>query len=55
MSGGSSQTTCGAASYVEAIRDACVSKHTRVKYKGSMNGIKRWIVEDLSKEDESTG
>ncbi|ETI55422.1 hypothetical protein F441_01864 [Phytophthora nicotianae CJ01A1] len=51
MSGGSSQPTVGTASDVEAVRDACVSKHTRVKYKSSLNGIKRWIVEDLSKYD----
>ncbi|ETP53246.1 hypothetical protein F442_01765, partial [Phytophthora nicotianae P10297] len=54
MSGGSSQPTGGAASDVEAIHDAGVSKHTRVKYKSSLNGIKRWIVEELSKEDANT-
>ncbi|ETL36520.1 hypothetical protein L916_11511 [Phytophthora nicotianae] len=55
MSGGSSQLTGGAASDVEVIRDACVSKRTRVKFKSSLNGIKRWIVEELSKEDANTG
>ncbi|ETL94008.1 hypothetical protein L917_07957 [Phytophthora nicotianae] len=55
MSGGSSQPTGGAASDVEAIRDACVSKHIRVNYKSSLNGIKRWIVEELSKENANTG
>ncbi|ETP25317.1 hypothetical protein F441_01788 [Phytophthora nicotianae CJ01A1] len=55
MSDGSSQPTGGAASDVEAIHDAGVSKRTRVKYKSSLNGIKRWIVKELSKEDANTG
>lgn len=39
---------------VEAIRDACVSTQTRHKYRSSINGIKKWIQNELAKEDSNT-
>jgi hypothetical protein len=37
---------------VEAMRDACAQ--TRGKYSSSINGIKKWINETLSKTDKNT-
>ncbi|KUG01951.1 hypothetical protein AM587_10001959 [Phytophthora nicotianae] len=39
---------------VEAIRDACVTKETRGKYKSSLNGIAKWIRKELAKVDHNT-
>ncbi|OWZ12354.1 hypothetical protein PHMEG_00014504 [Phytophthora megakarya] len=38
----------------KTIRDACISTETRKKYNGNINGIKRWIRNELSKEDSNT-
>ncbi|EGZ22321.1 hypothetical protein PHYSODRAFT_490612 [Phytophthora sojae] len=38
---------------VEAIRDACVTKQARGKYKSSLNGITKWIRSELAKEDKN--
>jgi len=37
-----------------AIRNACISSETRTKYTGNINGIKKWIREELSHEDPDT-
>ncbi|KAE9117468.1 hypothetical protein PF006_g18805 [Phytophthora fragariae] len=59
MSDGSSQSARAPAhsssrADVEAIRDACVTKQTRGKYKSSLNGIKNWIRNEVAKVDENT-
>ncbi|ETP28071.1 hypothetical protein F442_22643 [Phytophthora nicotianae P10297] len=51
----SESAACGmAVADVEAIRDACVTKQTRGKYKSSLNGIAKWIRKELAKVDHNT-
>ncbi|ETO68238.1 hypothetical protein F444_14913 [Phytophthora nicotianae P1976] len=51
----SESAACGmAVADVEAIRDACVTKQTRGKYKSSLNSIVKWIRKELAKVDHNT-
>ncbi|ETN03998.1 hypothetical protein PPTG_15363 [Phytophthora nicotianae INRA-310] len=51
----SESAACGmAVAGVEAIRDACVTKQTRGKYKSSLNSIVKWIRKELAKVDHNT-
>ncbi|OWY99407.1 hypothetical protein PHMEG_00029590 [Phytophthora megakarya] len=60
MSDTGAQTATGTATApavpdAKTIRVACISTETRKKYTGNINGIKRWIRNELCKEDSNTG